>query len=259
MIRVSLVGFGRTGKVVAEGICLQEDVELVSVFKKQKDEFVGRDIGEYFEKKPTGYCIHPIDDFQSVIGKTRPDVIIDFSKPEAVVSYIPEAAENGINLIICTTNFRDDQRNFINGFGDRIGIVWAPNVTEGINILISLGKIVKSIWPESDIEIIEYHFSKKKDISKTALKVAEAISEADEIKIGRKRNEPRIGKETVIHTVRVGGIIGKHTLIIGQPHQTLTITHESIDRYAFGKGALKAAHWIMGKKGLYSMVDVLDL
>jgi len=51
MIRVSLVGFGRTGKVVAEGICLQEDVELVSVFKKQKDEFVGRDIGEYFKKK----------------------------------------------------------------------------------------------------------------------------------------------------------------------------------------------------------------
>jgi 4-hydroxy-tetrahydrodipicolinate reductase len=77
--------------------------------------------------------------------------------------------------------------------------------------------------------------------------------------VGRKRHQPRIGKETVIHTIRVGGIIGKHTLVIGQPHQTLTITHESIDRYAFGKGALKAALWVKGKAGIFDMVDVLDL
>ncbi len=108
--RVGSVGFGRTGKKVAEEFCRHPEVDLVCVFKKHMDESVGKDIGSYF-----------------------------------------------------------------------------------------------------------------------SLKIAEAISDADSIKFGRRFNEPRIGKETVIHMIRVGGIIGKHTLIIGQPHQTLSITHESID------------------------------
>jgi len=91
------------------------------------------------------------------------------------------------------------------------------------------------------------------------MKIAEAVSGVDAIQFGRRRNEPRLGKETVIHTIRVGGIIGKHTLIIGQPHQTLAITHESIDRYAFGQGSLKAALWVNGKKGIFEMDDVLNL
>ncbi len=259
MMTIGLVGFGRTGKVVAEEIWHQKDVELVSIFKKTKDELIGKDIGRYFNSQPSGYCIHQIADFTRILDELPIDVLIDFSHPDAAVNYIEETAKHGVNLVICSTSFKEDQRDYINSFGEKIGIVWAPNVTEGINILISLGKIVKSIWPESDMEIIEYHFSKKRDISKTALKIAEAISDADSIKIGRNRNEPRIGRETVIHTIRVGGIIGKHTLIVGQPHQTLTITHESTVRYAFGKGALKAAKWIKGKQGIYSMVDVLDL
>ncbi len=259
MLRVCLVGFGRTGKVVAEEIFRRDDVHLVGIFKKSRDKVIGVDIGKYFGKYENGYGIHHISDLENILKKTNPDVLIDFSHPEAMVNSVETIARNNVNLVICSTNFKDEQKDYINSFRKKIGIVWAPNVTEGINILISLAKIVKAIWPDSDIEIIEYHFSKKKDISKTALKIAEAISDADAIKVGRKRNQPRIGKETVIHTIRVGGIIGKHTLVIGQPHQTLTITHESIDRYAFGKGALKAAQWVKGKTGIFDMVDVLDL
>lgn len=259
MFKVGLIGFGRTGRIVAEEIYGQKNAELVCIFKKKKDEMIGRDIGKAVGKKASDNYIYHISDFGKVISHSKPDVLIDFSHPEAVVDYIETAVKYNVNLVICSTNFKEEQRKYINNFTKKIGLVWAPNVTEGINILISLGKIVKSIWPDSDVEILEYHFSKKKDISKTALKIAEAISDADSIKVGRKRNDPRIGKETVIHTIRVGGIIGKHTIVIGQPHQTLTITHESTDRHAFGKGALKAAQWVNGKKGIFTMVDVLYL
>jgi 4-hydroxy-tetrahydrodipicolinate reductase len=259
MFKVALVGFGRTGKIVADEIVQQDDVSLVAVFKKTRDDFIGMDIGKAIGKKSTGFKIYHISSLSEALKETNPEVIIDFSTPKAVYEYIETISEQKINLVICSTNFKDQQRKYVDSFSDKIGIVWAPNITEGINILISLGKIVKIIWPDSDVEIIEYHFSKKKDVSKTALKIAEAISDADSIKIGRRPNEPRIGKETVIHTIRVGGIIGKHTIILGQPHQTLTITHESTDRHAFGNGALKAAGWVKGKKGIFSMVDVLDL
>jgi 4-hydroxy-tetrahydrodipicolinate reductase len=259
MINIGLVGYGRTGKVVADEIYRQEDVLLTCIFKKTKDQYFGKDIGMLHGQSPNGHFIHHISDLEGCLKHGIIDVVIDFSHPDAVVSYIDLLCTYGINVVICSTNFKPEQREFVNRRCDTIGIVWAPNVTEGINILMYLGRIVKRIWPESDIEIIEYHFSKKKDVSKTAVKIAEAITDDDAIKVGRSLDEPRIGKETVIHTVRVGGIIGKHSIVIGQPHQTLTITHESIDRYAFGKGALKAARWIKGKKGLFTMVDVLQL
>lgn len=259
MINIGLVGYGRTGKVVADEIYQEKSATLVSIFKKTKDQFIGQDIGELHGNKANGNRIRHIAELEDCLKKKCIDVLIDFSHPDGVMSYIELLLRYGINLVICSTNFNEQQRNFINGCCNHMGIVWAPNVTEGINILMYLAKVVKNIWPESDVEIIEYHFSKKKDISKTALKIAEAITDDDAIKVGRSRHDPRIGKETVIHTVRVGGIIGKHSIVIGQPHQTLTITHESIDRHAFGKGALKAAKFIRGKTGLFTMVDVLQL
>ena len=259
MINIGLVGYGRTGKVVADEIYQQNDATLVSIFKKTKDRFMGQDIGELHGSQPNGNLVRHISELEDCLKKKCIDVLIDFAHPDAVMSYINLLSRYRTNLVICSTNFKPEQRAYINECRDSFGIVWAPNVTEGINILMYLAKVVKNIWPESDVEIIEYHFSKKKDISKTALKIAETITDDDAIKVGRSKNEPRIGKETVIHTVRVGGIIGKHSIVIGQPHQTLTITHESIDRHAFGKGAIKAAKFIKGKTGLFTMMDVLQL
>jgi 4-hydroxy-tetrahydrodipicolinate reductase len=259
MINLCLVGYGRTGKVVADELFRHSEVNLVNIFKKKKDSFIGKDIGTLHGSNPTGNYIKHISELEKTLQMNRIDVIIDFSHPDAVVTYIDKLIKHRVNLVVCSTNFASKQREYVNSCCNSIGIVWAPNVTEGINILMYLAKMAKRIWPKSDVEIIEYHFSKKKDISKTALKIAEAITSDAEIKVGRRKGEPRIGKETVIHTVRVGGIIGKHSIVIGQPHQTLTITHESIDRHAFGKGALNAAQWVKGKKGLFTMVDVLEL
>jgi len=259
MINIGLVGYGRTGKVVADEIYQQQAATLTNIFKKTKDQLIGKDIGELHGKEANGNRVRHISELEGCLKKKCIDVVIDFSHPDGVMSYIELLSRYKTSLVICSTNFNEKQRNYINGCCNHTGIVWAPNVTEGINILMYLGKVVKKIWPESDVEIIEYHFSKKKDISKTAMKIAEAITDDEAIKVGRSINDPRIGKETVIHTVRVGGVVGKHSIIIGQPHQTLTITHESIDRHAFGKGALKAAQFIHGKKGLFTMVDVLKL
>ena len=84
MLKVCLVGFGRTGKVVAEEIFKREDVNLVGIFKKRRDKFIGVDIGKYFGKGEKGYGIHHISDLENILKKTNPDMLIDFSHPEAM-------------------------------------------------------------------------------------------------------------------------------------------------------------------------------
>jgi len=208
MLRIALTGFGRTGRVVADEIYRQKDVALVAVFKKHDDEYAGKDIGKIFANKPSGTYVHLISELPDFLAREDIDVMIDFSCPEAVVDYLPAVAKRRVNIVICSTNFTKAQQEQINKFSDRIGIVWAPNVTEGINILISLGKIVKSIWPDADTEILEYHFSRKKDISKTALKIAEAIADADSIKKRRKKTSPASEKRRLFIQLEWVGLSG---------------------------------------------------
>ena len=105
-------------------------------------------------------------------------------------------------------------------------------------------KLFQKIAPNADIEIIEEHFRKKKDVSGTALRIAEELG---------------LDKEQHINSVRVGGIVGKHEVIFGLPNQTIRIIHESHNRAAFGQGAIYAAKWIMSReKGIYSMEQALS-
>jgi 4-hydroxy-tetrahydrodipicolinate reductase len=261
MVHIGLVGFGRTGRIVAKEILQHDKTKLSCVFKKTMDETIGQDVGKLLGVPGCigNRYIYHTSELESVVSRLNIDAIVDFSTPDAVMEYVPILAKKRINLVICSTNYTEEQVNNINKFSDRIGIVWAPNVTEGINILIAIGKVIKEIWQDSDIEIIETHFAEKKDTSGTALMIAEALKESEQVKFGRKRNESRKHKEVVIHSIRAGGIIGKHTIIFGQPHQTITITHESTDRQAFGRGAIRAAEWVKGKKGIFTMEDVLNL
>ncbi len=121
-------------------------------------------------------------------------------------------------------------------------VLWSPNITVGINFLMLAAKILKTIAPYTDIEIVEEHFKNKKEVSGTAIRISEALSlpEAD------------------IKSVRAGGIVGRHEIIFGFPYQTVRLIHESILREAFGDGALFAAKNLVDKKqGFYSMENLL--
>ncbi|MNL04276.1 4-hydroxy-tetrahydrodipicolinate reductase [compost metagenome] len=120
----------------------------------------------------------------------------------------------------------------------------SPNITLGINWLLVASRILKQIAPEADIEIVEEHFREKKDKSGTAVKIAE-----------------KLGLDSALHvnSIRVGGIVGKHEVIFGLPNQTIRLIHESINRAAFGRGAIFAAKWLLDKdSGLYSMEQAIE-
>ena len=105
--------------------------------------------------------------------------------------------------------------------------------------------MLQDIAPHADIEIIEEHFKGKKGVSGTALRIA------DDLGLDREKN---------IHSIRVGGTIGKHEVVFGLPNQTIRIVHESHNRAAFGQGAIYGAKWIMTQeKGMFSMEQALSL
>ena len=137
----------------------------------------------------------------------------------------------------------------------------APNITEGVNILIELARRVSKVWPDCDIDIFETHFKKKKDVpSGTALKIAKLLNNDRKMLAGKRANGLKKPKEITIHSIRAGGIIGKHEVLFATQNQIITIVHESSSRLAFAEGAIKAAKWIYLKKpGLYSMKRVLNL
>ncbi len=85
-----------------------------------------------------------------------------------MIRYLDATVRCGINLVICSSGYNETQLKIIKKYSDKIGIIWAPNVTDGINILSALSKMVKNSWPEADISMIETHHSGKKGISGTA-------------------------------------------------------------------------------------------
>lgn len=257
MIKVGLIGLGKTGSEVARQLVMDQSVQLVCVFKYHDCSIVDRDIGDVLGLGPAGTQISLCENYRAVLEETKPDVMIDFAAGRNVLHYLEDTASLGINMVICSTGYNEAQINVIQSFTDRMGLVWAQNITDGINILAKLGEFVKDAWPDSDISIIETHFSEKKGVSATAMKLAEKIRDTEDIKIGPQTEYTR-ENDIIIHKVRSGGVVGQHQVIFGNPFQTITLTHNTISRRAFGAGAIRAAHWIHEKKGFFQMNDVIE-
>ncbi|MBN2443113.1 MAG: 4-hydroxy-tetrahydrodipicolinate reductase [Spirochaetales bacterium] len=258
MIKIGLLGFGKTGKEVAGEMFIDESVRLVCVFKYHDNYLVGEEVGPLIGLESNGVRLSLCKDYEDVLGKTKPDVIVDFAGKRSVMHYLDATARCGVNIVICSTGYDEAQLAMIKKYAEDIGIIWAPNITDGINILSNISQVVKTQWPDADISIVETHNSEKSGISGTALKLAENLKDTEHVKIGRRIDSAREENEIVIHKVRLGGIIGRHEIIFGNPYQTITLTHNSISRRAFGRGAIRAAHWIYGKKGFYTMADVVQ-
>jgi 4-hydroxy-tetrahydrodipicolinate reductase len=257
MIKVGLMGFGQTGKEVAQELLDDSSVKLVCVFKYHDNYMVGKDVGSLLGREPAGVRMSVLENYESVIKKSRPHVIIDFAAKRSVMHYMEVSAQHKVNVVVCSTGYDETQLNKLKKYSDRIGILWAPNNTDGINIIFKLSKILKEEWPEADISIIETHFAAKKGISGTAMKLAENMRDTEDIIIGQGTDSVRDENEITIHKVRLGGIIGQHQVVFGNPHQTITLTHNTVSRRAFGAGAIRAAHWVHGEKGFYTMDDVV--
>lgn len=245
-MRVGLLGFGRAGKAVATVLLQSEETYLCWVLRKSKvlqHRSVSEFLGIKHDDQGQG-VIFPKDEWtpEQLLDKYPADVIIDFSSPEAVWSYGEEAAKREIAIVTAISSYPNETITFLKKLSRKTRVLWSPNITIGINFLMLAAKILKAIAPYTDVEIIEEHFKNKKGVSGTAIKISEALSLAD----------------TGIKSVRAGGIVGRHEIIFGFPYQTVRLIHESIQREAFGDGAMFAAmNLIDRKKGFYSMENLL--
>ncbi len=197
------------------------------------------------------------------------DVYIDFTLPAGTTEGLEACKRRGVPMVIGTTGHDGGQLKAIADAAKSIPIVKASNFSIGINLLLGLvGRVAKQLGDAFDIELVEAHHRRKIDApSGTALALLDEILEST----GRTREKDvifgRHGETGVrpkgqiaVHTIRMGDVVGAHSVHYSGPGETITLAHKAISRDTFASGALTAAAWVVGKTpGYYSMHDVLGL
>ena len=193
-----------------------------------------------------------------------PDVIIDFSTPDACLNILDYAKKNKIPMVIATTGFNNDELKLIEAASKEIPIFKSSNMSYETNLVISLVSKLATILNDSDIEIVDVHHNKKVDSpSGTALMIADGINEALDNSMHyefdrHSKRQPRDKKEIGIHSLRGGTEVGKHSVFFFGENESLVISHTVNSRAVFAKGALKAADFILNQEnGLYNMKDLI--
>jgi 4-hydroxy-tetrahydrodipicolinate reductase len=255
LIKVALIGLGKTGKYIANGILNQNNMEIVAAVCSPDSSKTGMNLGTLLKNRKTDIIIRTADELETVILQTKPDVVVDFSTPPATMKNIEILSKMKRNIVIGTTGFSPEAANTFQDMCDRYknGIVYAPNITLGVNVMMVLSNIAASILNNYDFQIVEMHYKNKKDSpSGTALKIS------DEIESGLASSGSQ-DKIVPINAIRAGGTIGKHAVLVVGEHDRIVISHESFSRAVFAEGAIKAINFIYNKAGYYEMKDVLNL
>ena len=243
MTKIAITGSnGRMGQALIEAVKLNPNVSQGSILNR------GDDINRVLK------------DF---------DVLIDFTRPEATLDALSVCQSAGKAMVIGTTGFSDEDLKIIDQASSDIPIVFAPNMSIGVNLTLKLLETTaKVIGTDSNIEIVEAHHRHKVDApSGTALKMGEVIANAlgrdlSECAVyGREgTEEPRDRKTIGFSSIRGGDVVGEHTVTFFMEGERVEITHKASSRMTYANGAVKACQWLTNQaNGLYSMQDVLDL
>jgi 4-hydroxy-tetrahydrodipicolinate reductase len=196
--------------------------------------------------------------------KESADIIVDFSRPEALSANLAFAEKKGIPIVIATTGFSADEKSVIFEASRSIPVFFAANMSLGVNLQMELAKSAAAFLGEAyDIEIIEKHHNQKVDApSGTAIAIAECINESftnpKEYVYGRSSKTERRGREIGFHSVRGGTIPGDHSVLFIGTDEVIEINHSAQSRQIFAFGAVRAARFLYSKPaGLYNMSDII--
>jgi 4-hydroxy-tetrahydrodipicolinate reductase len=186
------------------------------------------------------------DDLVAIINAC--DVVVDFSVHEATGMIAKLAADRKKALVIGTTGHSEHEKKIVRDLAPMIPIVWSANFSTGVNALFWLAAELARLVPTWNVEIVETHHAEKKDApSGTAKTLQEILRKA-------------IGKDVPAHALRIGDVVGDHTVTFGGPGERIELTHRASSRETFARGALLAAKWAVRQKpGLYDTQDVLGL
>jgi 4-hydroxy-tetrahydrodipicolinate reductase len=180
------------------------------------------------------------------------DVAVDFSTPDSVTTNVPALAKRGINLVVGTTGWGAHEAALRTTIADaNVGIVVAPNFSTGVVLFEAIVARAAALFaPQQDFGafVHEAHHAAKKDApSGTAILLKKAMEQGG------------FARAIDVSSTRAGFIPGTHTIGFDGPAESITLTHAARDRTAFARGALAAATWVRGKRGWYTMKDVLGV
>lgn len=230
---------------------------------KQVDKTEGFTVLSGVDRLDTGDNKFPVYTLYENITE-MPDIIIDFSVPEATFKALEFASNNNIPIVIATTGFTDEQTNKIKEYSKTIPIFKSANMSFEINLMAKIVAQMATLINDADIEIVEAHHNRKIDApSGTALLLADSINSALDNKMNYEYNrhakrEKRSKNEIGIHSIRGGNIVGKHTVSFYSDDEYFEITHNVSSRSVFAKGAVKAADFLVHKApGLYDMNNLI--
>ena len=266
MLDIAVTGAGgRMGRNLIQACYENSNCQLGAAIEHSSSPYIGRDAGEMagvgtLNKAVASQLTDVTGDFTT---------LVDFTRPEVTLQNLAICVANGKNIVIGTTGFSDEEKQIIKTASQTIGVVFAPNMSVGVNLCFKLLDIAaRVLGDEVDIEVIEAHHRHKVDApSGTALRMGEVVADA----LGRNLDECAVyGREGVtaerdrktigFETIRAGDIVGDHTVMFAGIGERVEITHKASSRMTFANGAVRAALWLQQQSnGLYDMQDVLDL
>lgn len=251
---------GRMGKLILEAVHTSDDLELVTALTASGSDEIGTDAGSAFGKT-TGILI---SSDRAELAKA--DVLIDFTRPEATLSYLPICEANHVGVVIGTTGFDAQGKNRIAEAGEKVPIVFAPNMSVGVNTVFKLLELAGGMLANYDCEIVEMHHKHKVDApSGTALEMGRRVAlgrgvDFDSATVLSREGHTgeRVDGAIGFATLRGGDVVGDHTVIFAGPGERIEISHKSGSRAGYAQGAVTAARFLKDKtNGLFSMSDVL--
>lgn len=249
MTKIIVCGIGgKMGRKILETLASFDDVTCVA------------GIDAYADKSQ--FSVPVFDKPQDI--NVSADVIVDFSRPEALDGLLSYATENNVALVLATTGYSPEQEAAVKKAAEKIAIFRASNMSLGVNLLVHLCKKAAAFLGEGfDVEIVETHHNKKVDSpSGTALTLANAIKDEKEnsyLTFGRHGNDTKRKKDEIgVYAVRGGTVVGKHEVHFFGEDEVITLTHEAHSKAVFAQGAIRAAAFLAKQKpGLYSMPDLV--
>jgi len=266
MTRVAIAGAaGRMGRHLVEACVHKPETTLTVALEHAQSSLVGSDAGAV---AGVGLLDVPIES-QLTDKIEKFDVLVDFTQPTATLEHLAICRQYQKRMVIGTTGLTRPQQELIEQAAADIAIVWAPNMSVGMNIVFKLLEVAAQAFGEqADIEIIEAHHRHKLDApSGTALKMGQIIAQSlnrdlEQCAIyGRQGHTGARDRQTIgFETIRAGDIVGEHTVMFADTGERVEISHKASSRMTFAKGALRAAHWVMQhQQGLFDMQAVLGL
>jgi len=262
---VVLGASGRMGRMLVRYCSQADDIDLTGAIERSDAPELGQDAGSLAGVEPLGVPV--TEDLHQAIANA--DALIDFTGPASTVAASALAAQAKATHVVGSTGLSDEDAEHLRRAARHTSVVWADNMSLGINLLTALVEQVSArLGTEFDIEIVEMHHRHKVDApSGTALALGHAAARGRGVNLENVAARGRDGLtgarkpgDIGFAALRGGEVIGDHTVSFVGSNERIELSHHAVSRDIYAGGALAAVRWAAGKPpGLYSMRDVLEL